>query len=292
MITISDQNNPWIEVSLPVLENTEEPITNFLFEMGAAGCQNQQNLLLAYFRFENWNQQKYQKLIQYLEQLIELGLSVQIDRIRVNEIANQDWNAEWKKQYRPFEIGNKIVIKPSWCEYKTDTSKIVIEIDPQMAFGTGTHETTQLIIQSLLQFTGLPENILDIGTGTGILAIAAARLFQAKIFAFDNDPIAASTAKQNFINNNVADRIEIFCSESLYFKKAQFDLILANINRTVIVQLLPEISKILKPNGQAIFSGILYEEKGTLIEKLKSFSFKLVQESKQGEWVGLVVKKE
>ena len=158
-----------------------------------------------------------------------------------------------------------------------------------MAFGTGTHETTQLVIQSLLQFTGSPETILDVGTGTGILAIAAARLFDARVFAFDNDPIAASTAKQNFINNNVADRIEIFCGENINFKKPQFDLILANINRSVIIQLLPEISTALKPNGQAILSGILYEEKGKLIEKLKSFSLKLVHESKQAEWVGLVV---
>ena len=290
MTLISDQKNLWIEVSLPVTANNDDAITNFLFELGAEGCQNQQNLLTSYFKFENWDTQKSQKLINYLDQLIQLGFSVQKDQIRVKEVENQDWNAEWKKQYKPFKIGKKIIIKPSWCEYENDPSKIIIEIDPQMAFGTGTHETTQLIIQLLLDYAVAPKTILDIGTGTGILAIVAAKLFNAKILAFDNDPIAASTAKQNFINNNVADRIEIFCGENLNFKNSQFDLILANINRTVIIQLLSYISKALKPNGHVILSGILDEEKDKIIEKLEQHSLKLLTQSKLGEWVGLVVK--
>ena len=289
MPIISDQNNSWIEVSLPVPENGEESISNFLFELGAEGCQNQENVLIAYFKFENWNNQKYQELKCYLLQLNELGFVFEQDQIRITEIENQDWNAEWKKQYKPFDIGNKIIIKPSWCDLDSETSKIIIEIDPQMAFGTGTHETTRLMIELLLEYIDSPETILDIGTGTGILAIAAARLSNAKIFAFDNDPVATSTAKQNIIDNHVDNRIKIFCSDNLDIQKRKFDLILANINRTVIVEMLPEISKILNSNGKAILSGILCEEKDKVINKLALHSLQLTHERKLGEWVGLVI---
>ena len=160
-----------------------------------------------------------------------------------------------------------------------------------MAFGTGTHATTQLVLELLLEIQQPPRTILDIGTGTGILAIAAARLFDSKIYVFDNDFTAVSTAQQNFVNNNVAEKIEFFCSENFSLNKVWFDLILANINRSIIIQLLPEISETLIPNGKAIFSGILSEEKEKIVEELNRYSLGLINEQVQDEWVGLVVVK-
>lgn len=281
----------WIEVSLPVDDMAEESITNFLFEMGAQGCQTQQGVLRGYFLSTEWSEQKSLQLVGYLEQLIQLGFSLRTDHFEVQTIKSQDWNAEWKKSYKPIEIGERIIIKPSWIKQEQDSSKEVIEIDPQMAFGTGTHATSQLVIGLLQELHQIPGRILDIGTGTGILAIVAARLFNSKVFAFDNDYTAAATAKQNFINNDVADKIEIFCCDNLNLKYFQFDLVLANINRNVIIQLLPEIKKALKPDGMAILSGILEEEKEKIFDKLNCNSLRLISERKQGEWVGLIIAK-
>ncbi len=281
----------WIEISLPVDEAVEESISNFLFEIGVEGCQTQRGVLRGYFLEEKWNDQKFKQLGDYLKQLSELGFAIPTYQFSVQKINHQDWNAEWKKSYKQIEVGEKIIIKPSWIKLEQDSPKEVIEIDPQMAFGTGTHATSQLVIELLQELPQFPGTILDIGTGTGILAIVAARLFNAKVFAFDNDFTAAATAKQNFINNDVANKIEIFCSENLNLNNFQFELVLANINRNVIIQLIPEITKVLKPDGMAILSGILDEEKEKIFEKLNSNSLRLINERKQGEWVGLVVVK-
>lgn len=281
--------NTWVEISLLINEIAEDPITNYLFELGAVGCQAQQGVLRGYFDFEAWDEKKSSQFSDYLEQLKQLGFSLKADRFKVQKIENQDWNAEWKKSYKPIEINGRIIIKPSWIEQEQEVSKEIIEIDPQMAFGTGTHETTQLVLQLLLEIQQSPRTILDIGTGTGILAIAAARLFNSKIVVFDNDFTAVSTARQNLGNNTVVEKIELFCGENVSLKNIRFDLILANINRRIIIQMLPEISSTLTPNGKAIFSGILKEEKEKLLEKLGHFSLKLASERKLGEWVGLVI---
>jgi ribosomal protein L11 methyltransferase len=281
----------WVEISLPVYETIEESITNFLFELGAVGCQTQGAVLRGYFLSEEWTNQKSLQFCDYLKHISQLGFSLATDQFEVQKIENQDWNAEWKKSYKPIEIGGRIIIKPSWIKQKQDPSKAVIEIDPQMAFGTGTHATTQLVLELLIEIQQPPRTILDIGTGTGILAIAAARLFDSKIYAFDNDFTAVSTAQQNFVNNNVVEKIELFCSENFSLNKVRFDLILANINRSIIIQLLPEISEALIPNGKAIFSGILNEEKEKIVEELNRYSLELINEQIQDEWVRLVVVK-
>jgi ribosomal protein L11 methyltransferase len=286
-----NSDKTWVEISLPVNDTIEDAITNFLFELGAVGCQAQGEVLRGYFLSEEWSDQKSLQFCDYLKQIYQLGFSLETDQFEIQKIENQDWNAEWKKSYKPIEIGGRFIIKPSWIKQKQDTSKEVIEIDPQMAFGTGTHATTQLVLELLLEIQQPPRTILDIGTGTGILAIAAARLFDSKIYVFDNDFTAVSTAQQNFVNNNVVEKIELFCGENINLNKVRFDLILANINRSIIIQLLPEISEALIPNGKAIFSGILNDEKEQVLGKLNFYSLGLISELKMDEWVGFVVEK-
>lgn len=279
----------WIEISLPVADETEDAITNFLFELGAKGCYNQEDILYAYFSGSDWDKQKREQFRLYLHQLAELQFPVQPDKIQIQKIENQDWNAQWKLSIKPIEIGDKILIKPSWINIEPSPSKQVIEIDPQMAFGTGFHATTQLILKLLIDHIGSPARIMDMGTGTGILAIAAAHLSNAHIFAFDNDPIATTTARQNCIKNQVSERIHIFCGTIDAVKDTPFDIILANINRSIIFESLSKIFRCLSYTGFAIFSGILIDEKKQFTENLKKYYFKIVKEAKQGEWLGFVV---
>lgn len=286
------KKNQWIEISLPVSETSEEPVSNFLFELGASGCFSQFNLLKAYFDKDDWNDEKLKQFKNYLEQLAELGFQISNDGIKINSFKDRDWNAEWKKTYRPFELANRFIIKPSWVKLAPNPDKIIIEIDPQMAFGTGTHETTQLVLELMREKVRTAERILDIGTGTGILSIAAAKIYDAQIFAFDNDPIATATAKENFKINNVADRIELYCANTVIIRDKKYDLILANITRSVIESLLSSISSALTSSGTAIFTGILIEEKDRFKEKLRQYSFKIICERELGEWLGFVLHKE
>lgn len=279
----------WIEVSLRVTFDTEEAIANFLFEIGAIGCFNEHDILRAYFQESDWSDQKKVQFERYLLQLAELQFPVQPDRFRLQKIENQDWNKQWKQSIKPIEISDKIIVKPNWINIEKSPSKLVIEIEPQMAFGTGVHATTQLMLKLLVKYIGSPTRILDMGTGTGILAIAAARLCSARVLAFDNDLIATATAKQNCINNQVSNRIDLFCGTIDGIKDIVFDLILANINRSIIIESLSKIFRCLNESGLAIFSGILIDEEKQLIQAIKNFDWKIIEIAHQREWSGFVV---
>lgn len=245
----------------------------------------------AYFSEADWSDRKNQQLQAYLHEIGELDFPIRSNEVRVQIIENQDWNALWKQSIKPIEIESKIFIKPTWFSIVPSSDRIVIEIEPQMAFGTGTHETTQLVLKLLLTHLGSAARILDMGTGTGILAIAAAKLSRSRIIAFDNDPIAVTTAQQNSINNQVQNRIALWCGTLDAIRDARFDLILANINRSIIVASLPKIYACLTSIGRVIFSGILETEKQRVVTELELQNFCLVDQQQQGEWVGLVAQK-
>lgn len=280
----------WLEISLPVVDETEDAVTNFLFELGARGCYNQADIVRAYFRDSDWNEHKRDQFQLYLQQLVKLKFPAQPGKIKIQKIENQDWNEQWKQSIKPIEIGGKILIKPGWIHLEPASNKEVIEIDPRMAFGTGVHATTQLMLKLLIDYVDSSTRvIMDMGTGSGILAIAAARLFDARVIAFDNDPIAAATARENCIKNRVIEKAHIFCGTIDAVKDTQFDLILANINRSIIIESLSRILRCLSNTGLAIFSGILVDERKQFIESLKQFNFKILKETQQGEWMGIVV---
>ena len=260
--------------------------------MGAQGCSTQEDILYAYFSDPIWSQEKERQFHTYLQQIAELKFPVQPGKIKIQRIENQDWNAQWKQSIKPIEIAGKISIKPSWITVDTSSAMQIIEIDPQMAFGTGVHATTQLMLKLLIEHIGTPARIMDIGTGTGILAIAAARLSGARIIAFDIDPIAAATARENSIRNHAQDKIHFFCGTIDAVKDTHFDLILANINRSIIIESLSQIFRCLSDTGLAIFSGVLIDEKKLFIKNLQKYGFKAIEELCQDEWVGLVVRRE
>lgn len=207
-----------------------------------------------------------------------------------SRIENKDWLAEWKKHWKPTEIG-RFIIAPPWEEVN-EPHKIVINIEPNMAFGTGTHETTQLCIKSIEENYKPGQTFLDVGTGTGILVIAAAKLnskSQISDFRFsacDTDADSVKIAKENAVLNNVADRIE-FYTGTISAETPQFDFICANLTIDVIVPILPML--IAKTKKALVLSGILGEQEDSIIAELRKMMVTAHKIERAGEWISMVI---
>ncbi len=279
----------WIEIKIKTNPDTEEIISNFLFEIGCTGCHSEDYYVKAYFDETATSIEIVKKLNTYLNELSELGLEVSGHDIDVEVIANCDWNAKWKKTLKPIHVFPDVIIKPSWVEFTARENALVIKMDPQMAFGTGTHATTQLVMRLLRSHVIQAERVLDIGTGSGILSIMAVKLFNCQLIALDIDPIAVMTAKENFIENGVIDSIQLFTGTLDSLKELEFDVIMANINRVEIEKILPEFPRYIRAGGLVILSGILAEEDKLIQKSLNKLRFKTLIKSIQDEWLGLVL---
>ena len=209
----------------------------------------------------------------------------------VRPVENADWLAEWKKHWKPTEIG-KFIIAPPWAEI-SETDKIVIRIEPNMAFGTGTHETTQLCLQAIGDNYQPGQSFLDVGTGTGILAIAAAKIPSAnsvisvaKILACETDADAVAIAKENAILNGVGELIEI-AEGSIDENTATFDFVCANLTVDVIVPILPLLLE--KAEKLLVLSGILVEQKCIILSELQKYEISNFKFEIKGEWIAVII---
>ncbi|HNW59721.1 MAG TPA: 50S ribosomal protein L11 methyltransferase [bacterium] len=274
----------FLAITIPCPTECSEALASFLFDLGAAGVEEQEGGLTAYFA--DGRTDLLEPIRRYLGELAELGYPVQPDGITCAEIADRDWNAEWKKSYTGFEISARIYIKPTWEAPPARLYPCLIEIDPEMAFGTGTHSTTRVCLRLLEAGLRPGARVLDIGTGTGILAIAAAKLGAGPIVAFDVDPVAAATARRNAVANGVHTGLDIFAGELADLPPQPFDLVLANIQRNVIVKMLPELRRRFPADTEFIFSGILGEEETLFSDALAAAGFILLEIRHDEEWLG------
>jgi ribosomal protein L11 methyltransferase len=208
-------------------------------------------------------------------------------------VADQDWLAEWKKGYEPLAVGEKLLVVPSWKLSEVNPGdRIVIQIDPGMAFGTGTHETTRGCLEMLEKYWPLPAGdgaLLDAGTGTGILAFAAAKLApaerNARIIGFDIDPVAIEVAQENAAINGVADQVEFEVNRLSSYHGQACDVVLANLTADVIVPLAADFAQVTRPGGVLIVSGILREQEDEVLSALRGQKFELLDSKPDGEWV-------
>lgn len=201
-------------------------------------------------------------------------------------IADQDWLAEWKKGYEPVTIGEKLLITPSWKRSHIETgARVIVQIDPGMAFGTGTHETTRGCLE-LLEKYWHGGSLLDVGTGTGILAIAAVKLFpDSRVIGFDVDPEAIDVAIENAEINDVADAVDFEVNKLSFFHGQTFDAVLANLTADVIIPLAGDFPLVMNPTGTLIVSGILREQGEEVCSVLDSYGFTVIEAKPDGEWV-------
>ena len=207
--------------------------------------------------------------------------------VQVSGLENEDWAENWKKSYKPFRLGRHIVIKPGWEEYSPDTGDKIITIDPGLAFGTGTHETTGMCVALVEENVRPGMTAMDIGTGTGILAIAAAHMGAKSVLASDIDEMAVKVAKENVEINGFSDVIICKAGNLLEVAEGPVDVVIANIIADVIINICGEVRQFVKPGGVFICSGIAQDREEDVVTALKKAGYGKLDIRRNGEWVAI-----
>lgn len=206
-------------------------------------------------------------------------------------IDEEDWANNWKKYFKPVKVSSKITVKPSWEDYKKENAdEVVIEIDPGMAFGTGTHDTTRLCLALLEKHLRTGDSVIDVGCGTGILSIAAAKLGAKDVTAIDVDDVAVKVAQENCMLNAVSAKVCVAKGELKDMSAANADVIVANIIADVVIDISETVYRCLKSGGFFIASGIIREREQEVLDAYFKNGFELIEVSKSGEWVAMVLR--
>jgi ribosomal protein L11 methyltransferase len=217
-----------------------------------------------------------------------------LDRIRsvsvpsFRPVAEEDWVEAWKERLNVLRIGRHIVIRPSWRDYAPEPGDIVIQLDPGMAFGTGLHPTTQMCLVALEELMRLEAAVLDLGTGSGILAIAAAKLGAGHVLAVDRDPVAVKTARGNLVTNGVQEIVSVM-EGSLEEVSGNYDLVVVNILAKVIVEMMQEgLATRLHSGGRLITAGIIADQESEVVAALERGGLTAIERQQREDWVRLV----
>ncbi len=293
----------WIEVSLSVDGEAAEAVAELLQRYGHQGvaveqegippdqwddgeAQPAQRLTVrAYFPADDRAEHARLELEQglgYLNMMYPMPQPV------YHTVRDEDWAEAWKAHYHPVRIGRKLLVRPRWAQADLQPGDVEIALDPGMAFGTGTHPTTQLCLEALEDRMQPGLRVLDLGTGSGILAIAAAKLGAASVLALDIDPVAVTISQENIEQNGVAEKIttQTGSLESVVTSARRFDLIVVNILAKIIIAMCDEhLGDVVRPGGVALFSGIIDEQTGDVEAALRKTGLEPIARRQQGDWV-------
>ncbi len=307
----------WIEVSIKTTTGAVEAVANVLYNVGVSGVviEDPHDIVLTNNLETAWDYideslinleegaivkgyipessdliDKIDLVKQSVASLPQFGLNIGPGEDRVIEVREEDWSTSWKKYYKPTKVGNKIVVKPIWEEYNPGADEIVIEMDPGMAFGTGTHETTIMCVQQLEQYVFEKCTVFDIGCGSGILSIAATKLGAKKVIGIDYDEVAVNVARKNVIENEVDNIVEIKHANLTDVITEKADIIVANIIADVIILLSKNIKNFLKNDGFFITSGIILDRIKEVKHNLTMNGLEIVEIGMMGEWSVIVSK--
>ncbi|MDO7788238.1 50S ribosomal protein L11 methyltransferase [Desulforamulus aquiferis] len=298
----------WLEIAVHVPHEGIDMVSNIFEELGAGGVVIEDPALISRYIAANiWDHYEFPEEVlnrpmpvvkAYLPDNVDLEdklASIQIrlaelplenlPRVETIRVAEEDWATSWMAYYKPVEIGKKLAVKPSWEDYSPPPGRLVLELDPGMAFGCGNHPTTTMCMEFLEDIVQGGETVADVGTGTGILAITAAKLGAAKVFAVDLDQVAVDIARENIGLNEVQGQVDV-CQGNLLDKvEGPLDIVIANIIANVIILLAPDVSGIIRPGGYFITSGIIRFRAEEVKEKLEQAGFIVLATREDGEWV-------
>lgn len=307
----------WVEVTVVTSSEATEAVAGFFYNCGVKGVSIEDSedvefkkknpgdwdyfdetilnikegaVVKGYFK-EDGN---FSETLKYIEESVnklpDFGFSKGEGIVTANKVNEEEWENNWKKYYKPTKVGEKIVVKPIWEKYEKAEDEVIVELDPGMAFGTGTHETTRMCVKALEKYVEKESTVFDIGTGSGILAITASKLGAKKVIGVDLDPVAVDSAKNNVAFNSLQN-IDILYGDLMEVVKGKANIVIANIIADVIMFLAESVKNFIEEEGYFISSGIIREKKDQVIEKLEALDFKILEVCEEGEWVCIVSKK-
>ncbi len=309
----------WSEIGILTTNEAIEPISNILHEAGASGVVIEDPFDLVKEREDQFGEiyqldpqdypeegvivKAYLPVNSFLGETVEeiklaitnlslFNIDIGLNKVSISEVHEEEWATAWKKYYNPVKISEKFTIVPTWEEYQpVNSDELIIELDPGMAFGTGTHPTTVLCIQSLERTVKSGDRIVDVGTGSGVLSIAAAKLGAATIEALDLDEVAVNVAKSNITLNKVEDVVQVRQNNLLDAVKGEADIIVANILAEVILRFVDDAYRLVKKDGYFISSGIILQKKEVVKEAILKVGFTIEEIITMEDWVSIIAKK-
>jgi ribosomal protein L11 methyltransferase len=287
----------WLAVSLLIPKEYGEAVSNFLIEQGATGVEEidegPERIRLKIYLLIDGNEKKaFSALRRYLKSLKVMNPEMMGFQVETHIIPDQDWGESWKRFFRPLQVTSRFVVKPPWSSLRLKKGQILIDLTPGMAFGTGTHATTRLCMRALEKWLKRRSlSVLDVGTGSGILSIASARLGATEVLGLDTDGVAVEMARENVKQNNISDEVKIR-KGNLGNVRKRYDIVVANIDLRSLRRMRWPLVRHLKGKGFLILSGILERDKENLLQHYLETGFlEKVKTSQEEEWVCLTFQK-
>ena len=300
----------YFEVSVTINPSAIELVTEIFFERfeceGVVQAEEKykdleliettNNIAKGYIKLEEdeFSPAEIQKIFDYAkEELKEEGFTDEelgSWSITAQKVINQDWSKKWKEHWKPTKASEHVIICPSWEECEHSKDDVLITLDPGSAFGTGTHATTQLCIRAIEKYLKKGDDLADIGTGSGILAITGIKFGAEHAVAIDNDPLVIDVAQDNAQVNGVFNKIDFSCATADMICE-QFDFVCANILHNILAEIMGDLKAIMKPKAHMVLSGILDEKKPIVLEAIEKHNLKIVETMTQDQWVAFVIEK-
>ncbi len=288
----------WVQLTVTISPEASEAVANQLFDLDALGVEirdaqppsSQSTILISYYPMDDLVGDRIQKVQRFIDLLPEWDLPVGQASITLKAIQDTDWTEEWRSAFPPRRIGNRIIVAPTWVEILPKPSEVLIRLDPGMAFGTGHHPTTCLSIRLLEETIKGNEVLADIGTGSGILSIAAAKLGVRRVDAVDLDETTLPVASKNFQLNDVESVVRLQAGNGLDACAGEYDVIIANILTKVLLPMIPEFPQFLNVGSVVILSGIMTQEAAQVVKVLKLHQLFPIKIEQDEEWVGIAAK--
>ncbi|PTX64848.1 [LSU ribosomal protein L11P]-lysine N-methyltransferase [Melghirimyces profundicolus] len=308
----------WVEIRVHTTAEAEEAVSHLLLEAGADGTAVLDAAVLTkewetpfgewvelskedypdegvwisgYFSEKDFHPSIKEKLEKAVAELAVHGIDPGPAKITTRRVSEDSWAEAWKVYWKPIHVSSRLTVKPHWETYEPRSEEeTVIELDPGMAFGTGSHPTTLLSLMLLEKHLRPGERVIDVGCGSGILSIAAARLGAEDVLALDLDPLAVESTRQNVRLNGLGDRIRVRRENLLQGVEEKADLVISNILAEIILRFTRDLSRVVKPGGCFISSGIIHQKEEDVVSAIREAGFQIVERMCEGDWVALAAR--
>ncbi len=284
----------WLQLSLRTDPLALDAVSNFLIERGSPGVVINKNQVQAYFACPEDSATIRRDVQRFLRGIRGMYPEIGENQLRWRVLKDRNWNYSWRRFFSPHKVGQLFLVAPPWAKLPPLGRRHLIVIEPGMAFGTGTHATTRGCLDFIERVTHSLDKerftALDVGTGSGILAIALAKLGASKVWALDNDPVALKVAHVNVACNGVEKTV--FCSAGPLNRQGSFPIVVANLTAETIMMLTESLSKRVAPSGYLILSGVLRPKSEELVRSFGSNGFRLIKLKREKEWATLLLRRE